>query len=69
MLDSDPQLMGFLVWQRGNITSVKETLVNATQSHKWWSILKSALFGIDDGILPLLKPDKSLTHCPKEKST
>ena len=47
---------------------VKETLGNATQSHKWWSTLKSALFGIDDGMPPLLKPDGSLTHCPREKT-
>ena len=48
---------------------VKETLENATQSHKWWSTLKSALFGIDDGMPPLLKEDGTLTQCPKEKST
>ena len=48
---------------------VKETLENATQSHKWWSTLKSALFGVDDGIPPLFKSDGTLTHCPKEKST
>ena len=48
---------------------IKETLENASQSHKWWSTLKSALFGIDDGIPPLLKPDGSLVHCPKEKTT
>ena len=50
-------------------SGVKETLENATQSHKWWSTLKSALFGIDDGMPPLFKPDGTLTHCPKEKST
>ena len=50
-------------------SGVRETLLGATQSHKWWSTLKSALFGIDDGMPPLLKPDGSLTHCPKEKAT
>ena len=48
---------------------LKDTLLGATQSHKWWSTLKSALFGNDDGIPPLLKPDGSLTHCPREKAT
>ena len=48
---------------------IKETLLGATQPHKWWSTLKSALFGVDDGMPPLLKPDGSLTHCPKEKGT
>ena len=43
-------------------------LLGATQSHKW-STLKSALFDIDDGMPPLLKPDGSLTHCTKEKAT
>ena len=48
---------------------IKETLLGATQPHKWWSTLTSALFGVDDGMLPLLEPDGSLTHCPKEKAT
>ena len=48
---------------------IKETLLGATQPHKWWSTLKSALFGVDDGMPPLLKPDGSLTHCSKEKAT
>ena len=48
---------------------IKETLLGATQPHKWWSTLKTALFGVDDGMPPLLKLDGSLTHCPKEKAT
>ena len=47
----------------------KEKLLGATQPHKWWFTLKSALFGVDDGMPPLLKPDGFLTHCPKEKAT
>ena len=47
---------------------IKETLLGSTQPHQWWSTLKSALFGVDDGMPPLLKPDGSLTHCPKEKA-
>ena len=47
---------------------IKDTLLGATQPHKWWSTFRSALYGIDDGMPPLLKPDGCLTHCPKEKS-
>ena len=36
---------------------IKETLLGATQPYKRWSTLKSALFGVDDGMPPLLKPD------------
>ena len=46
---------------------IKETLLGATQPHKWWSNLKSALFGVDDDMPPLLKTDGSHTHCPKKK--
>ena len=48
---------------------LKDSLLGATQSNKWWSTLKSALFGIDMTIPALLKPDGSLTHDPKEKAT
>lgn len=51
-----------------NLT-IKETLSGTTQEHKWWSTLKSALFGVDATVPPLLKPDGSVTHCPKEKAT
>ena len=49
--------------------SLKDNLLGATQSNKWWSTLKSALFGVDMTIPALLKPDGSLTHDPKEKAT
>ena len=49
-------------------TVIKDTLLGATQSYKWWSTFKSALFGNGDGMPPLLKPDGTLTHCPREKS-
>ena len=58
----------YAVAEREYNRGIKDTLLGATQSHKWWSTLKSALFGIDDGMPPLLKPDGSLTHCPREKS-
>ena len=35
---------------------IRKTLVNATLPHKLWSIFKSALFGVDNGMPPLLKP-------------
>ena len=47
---------------------IKDTLLGATNSHKWWSTFKSALFGVDTSIPPLLKPDGTVTHCPKEKA-
>ena len=48
--------------------SVRDTLVGTTNSHKWWSTLKTALFGVDVAVPPLLRPNGSLTHCPKEKA-
>ena len=30
--------------------------------------MKTALFGVDVVVPPLLRPDGSLTHCPKEKA-
>ena len=47
---------------------VRDTLIGITNSHKWWSTLKTALFGVDVAVPPLLRPDGSLTHCPKEKA-
>ena len=47
---------------------VRDTLIGTTNSHKWWSTLKTALFGVDVAVPPLLRPNGSLTHCPKEKA-
>ena len=47
---------------------VRDTLIGTKNSHKWWSTLKTALFGVDVAVSPLLRPDGSLTHCPKEKA-
>ena len=47
---------------------VRDTLIGTTNSHKWWSTLKTALFGVDVAVPPLLRHDGSLTHCPKEKA-
>ena len=47
---------------------VRDTLIGTTNSHKWWSTLKTALFGVDVAVPPLLRPDGSLTHCLKEKA-
>ena len=48
--------------------SVRDTLTGTTNSHKWWSTLKTALFGVDVAVPPLLRRNGSLTHCPKEKA-
>ena len=55
----------YKVAEREYNRGVKETLENAVQSHKWWGTLKSALFGIDDGMPPLLKPNGSLAYSPE----
>ena len=49
--------------------NTRDNLLGTTQANKWWSVLKTALFGNDMTIPPLLKPDGSLTHDPKEKAT
>ena len=49
--------------------NIKDDLLGTSQPNKWWSTLKSALFGIDTTVPALLKPDGSLTHDPKEKAT
>ena len=48
--------------------SVRDTLIGTTNSHKWWSTLKTALFGMDVVVPPILRPDGSLAHCPKGKA-
>ena len=48
--------------------NVRDTLIGTTNSHKWWSTLKTALLGVDVAAPPLLRPNGSLTHCPKEKA-
>ena len=47
---------------------VRHTLIGTTNSHRLWSTLKTALFGVDVAVPPLLRPDGSLTHCPEEKA-
>ena len=34
---------------------VRGTLIGTTNSHKWWSTLKTALFGVDVAVPPLLR--------------
>ena len=48
--------------------TIKDTLRSSTQPHKWWSTLKSALFGNESSLPALLIPDGSVTFCPKEKA-
>ena len=47
---------------------LKNVLSETHDAHKYWSTIKSALFGVDVTIPPLLKHDGSLTHNPKEKA-
>ena len=47
---------------------VRDTLFGTTNSHKWWSTVKTALFGVDVAVPPILRPDGSIAHCPKEKA-
>jgi len=48
---------------------LKEVLSQASQPHKWWSTLKTSLFGLESSIPPLMKPDGSVTYSPFEKAT
>ena len=47
---------------------LSETLSNATQPHRWWSALKSFLFGTDSSIPALYKYDGSVTYSHQEKA-
>ena len=47
---------------------IKNVLLGTHDAHKYWSTIKSALFGVDVTIPPLLKQDGSLCHNPKEKA-
>ena len=48
---------------------IKNDLMSIVQLNKWWSTFKSALFGRDMTIPPLVKPDGTITHDPKEKAS
>ena len=47
---------------------IKETY-GSDQPYKWWTTLKSALFGVDLSVPPSVKPDGCITHSPLEKAT
>ena len=47
---------------------IRENLLGVVNPHKWWSTFKSALFGVDQTGPPLLKPDGTLAHNPREKA-
>ena len=47
---------------------MRDTLIGATNSHKWWSTLKTALFGVDVTVPLLLRHDGSRIYCLKEKA-
>ena len=47
---------------------LSETLSNATQPHRWWSALKSSLFGTNSTVPALCRTDGSVTYLPQEKA-
>ena len=49
-------------------SSLQDSLANATQSHKWWSTLKTALFGVDSSLPPLRGNHGDLIFEPKAKA-
>ena len=44
------------------------TLATTSQPNRWWTALKSSLFGVDSTIPALFKPDGSVTYIPQEKA-
>ena len=47
---------------------LRDILAGTSQPHKWWSALKTSLFGIEPSIPPLQKSDGSITYNPLEKA-
>ena len=47
---------------------LQNTLSGASQPHKWWSTLKSFLFGVESALPPLRKADGSITFDPNIKA-
>ena len=47
---------------------VRESLLSSSDDHKWWSTLKSSLFGVDSSMPPLVRSDGTAVYCPKEKA-
>ena len=54
--------------ERAYNDGVKEVLLSSSDDHKWWSTLKSLLFGVDSSMPPLLNADGSAIYCPKAKA-
>ena len=50
----------YRVAEQEHHSKLKDNLENATQPHKWWSSLKTAVFGVSPSIPPLLSSDGSL---------
>ena len=47
---------------------LQDNLAGATQPHKWWTSLKSSLFGIDSSMPPLRNSDGSICFDPLSKA-
>ena len=46
--------------------SLRVSLSGETQSHRWWSSLKSFLFGVDTALPPIRRNDGSLAYDPSD---
>ena len=47
---------------------VEEIMLSSSDNYKWWSTLKSSLFGMDPIMPPFLKPDGAASYCPNGKT-
>lgn len=54
--------------EREYLSSAKDKLLSATDPHKWWSTLKSVVFGSSPTLPPLLSENGQLITSPKEKA-
>ena len=54
--------------ERAYNEGVRESLLSSCDDHKWWSTLKSSLFGVDSSMPPLVRADGTAVFCPKEKA-
>jgi hypothetical protein len=54
--------------EKADIIRTRETLIGANAPHKWWSTLKSSLFGSSPSVPPLISPGGSLVCGAKDKA-
>ena len=59
------------VYERAERTyneGLKENLLSSNDDHKWWSTLKSSLFGVDSSMPPLVRSNGTTVYSPGEKA-